>query len=265
MSLSDYFADVLLKHIVGLDTYTMPSWIYMGLGVGSVPIEVLGVGTGYTRFASQPSLWSAASGGEIHNTTAAAFPEATGDWGLITSLLFYDTGTVGTGNLLMTSTLTTPRQIVTGSLPKFAISAISVSEVLKFSDYWENKLLDHIFGKASLTAPSNIFVALSSTNPLDSGAGITEPSGMSYARVSTSSGDWTLVLSRSFFNNTAITFPTASGEWGTMNWCALFDAASGGNMLAFGALSTSKSIGVGQVAKFSAYPPAGNNLILNFA
>jgi len=161
--------------------------------------------------------------------------------------------------------LTTPRQIVAGSLPKFPINSISISETQKFSDYLENKVLDHIMGKASYSAPATIYVGLSSSNPLDSGAGLSEPSGMSYARVATIASNWTLVVTGSLFNNSAITFPAASGDWGTMNYCALFDALSGGNMLAYGVLTTPKAIRTGQVGKFSAYPPSGNNLIINLS
>ena len=39
-----------------------------------------------------------------------------------------------------------------------------------FSNYWENELLDHLFGKGSYTPPT-IYVGLSTTDPGDDGAG----------------------------------------------------------------------------------------------
>jgi hypothetical protein len=120
-----------------------------------------------------------------------------------------------------------------------------------FSDYWENKILDHIFGKGSYTPPT-IYVGLSTADPTDSGTGSTEPSGNGYARVQTSASDWNAAANGSLNNAGNITFAQASGNWGTITHFALFDAATAGNMLAHGALSQSKSIGESDTARFEA-------------
>jgi hypothetical protein len=120
-----------------------------------------------------------------------------------------------------------------------------------FSDYWENEILDHVFGKGSY-APPTIYVALSTADPTDDGSGMAEPSGNGYARVQTQASDWNAASSGSLDNANDITLPEATGNWGTISYFALFDAASGGNMLAHGALSESKSIGTGDTAKFAA-------------
>ena len=120
-----------------------------------------------------------------------------------------------------------------------------------FSDHWENEILDHIFGKGSYASPT-IYVGLSTADPLDNGSGLAEPSGNSYARVVTSSASWTTSSGGSLSNAGDITFPQATGSWGTITHFALFDAASAGNMLAHGALSQSKTITSGDTAKFAA-------------
>ena len=120
-----------------------------------------------------------------------------------------------------------------------------------FSDYLENELLDHVFGKGSYTPPT-IYVALSTANPLDDGSGLAEPSGNSYARVQTAATDWNAASSGFIDNATVIEFNEATGSWGTITHFALMDAASGGNLLVHGALSTSKSIGTGDTAEFAA-------------
>jgi len=119
-----------------------------------------------------------------------------------------------------------------------------------FSDYWENEVLDHVFGKGSY-APPTIYVALSTADPTDDGSGIAEPSGNGYSRVQTQASDWNAASSGSLDNANDITLPEATGNWGTISHFALFDAASGGNMLAHGALSESKSVGTGDTAKFA--------------
>ena len=120
-----------------------------------------------------------------------------------------------------------------------------------FSDYWENEMLDHIFGKGSYTAPT-IYVALSTADPTDDGSGLSEPSGNGYARKQTSASDWNAASGGALDNANEIAFNEATGSWGTITHFALLDAASGGNMLAHGALSQSKTIGSGDTAKFAA-------------
>ena len=120
-----------------------------------------------------------------------------------------------------------------------------------FSDYLENELLDHLFGKGSYTPPA-IYVALSTADPLDNGSGLAEPSGNGYARAQTAGTDWNAASGGAIDNANAIVFSEATGNWGTITHFALMDAASGGNLLVHGALSTSKSIGNGDTAEFAA-------------
>jgi hypothetical protein len=120
-----------------------------------------------------------------------------------------------------------------------------------FSDHWENEILDNIFGKGSYTPPT-IYVGLSTQDPLDNGSGLAEPSGNGYARAATSGASWTTASGGGLSNASDITFPQATGSWGTITHFALFDAASGGNMLAHGALSQSKTITSADTAKFAA-------------
>ncbi len=119
-----------------------------------------------------------------------------------------------------------------------------------FADYWEDEILDHLFGKGAYTPPT-IYVGLSTVDPADDASGLAEPSGNGYARVTTAAGDWNASSSGALANANNITFPEASGSWGTITHFALFDAASAGNMLAHGALGTPKAIGSGDTAEFA--------------
>ncbi len=120
-----------------------------------------------------------------------------------------------------------------------------------FSDYWENKILDHIFGKGSYTPPT-IYVGLSTADPTDNGSGLAEPSGSGYERVQTSASNWNIASNGSLDNTSDITFAQATGSWGTITHFALFDVASAANMLAHGALSQSQAIGNSDTARFQA-------------
>lgn len=120
-----------------------------------------------------------------------------------------------------------------------------------FSDYLEDELLDHVFGKGSYTPPT-IYIALSTADPLDDGSGLAEPSGNGYARAQTAGTDWNAASGGAIDNANAIAFNEATGSWGTVTHFALMDAASGGNVLVHGVLSASKSIGSGDTAEFAA-------------
>ena len=125
---------------------------------------------------------------------------------------------------------------------------------MSFSDYLENEILDHIFGCGTrdYTSPTNIFVALSTADPLDDGLGIAEPVGNGYARVSTVAADWNVAAAGAVNNPNVITFPQATGLWGDITHFALFDASTAGNLLASGGMSTQKNINDGDTASFGA-------------
>lgn len=128
------------------------------------------------------------------------------------------------------------------------------------SDYLENKLIDHILRGQAFTAPANVYVALFTAAPSDSGGG-TEVSGGAYARVQVAStlenwagtqGAGTTTASSGTggqtSNNAAITFPAPTANWGTVSHFGVFDAPTGGNLLFWAALSAPKSVNDGDAA-----------------
>ena len=121
-----------------------------------------------------------------------------------------------------------------------------------FTDFLEDEILDHVFGKGVYTPPT-IYVALSTSTPTDAGGNVTEPAD-GYARVQTAAADWNVATGDPSLTDNAneIAFPEASGDWGTITHFVLYDAASAGNALAWGALGTSKAITSGDTAKFAA-------------
>ena len=110
------------------------------------------------------------------------------------------------------------------------------------SNFLELELLDHVLKTGAYSVPTNIYVALSTTDPLDTGAGISEPSD-GYARVVMDS--WDAATARATENTSQITFAQASGDWGTISHWAIYDAITGGNFLAHGDFSVSKTCPIG--------------------
>lgn len=117
----------------------------------------------------------------------------------------------------------------------------------EFSNYLENKVLDHVLRNTSYTSPTTVYVGLFTTDPTDAGTG-TEVSGGSYARqalsVTTASGG--IVTS-----SADVTFPQATASWGTVSHIGLMDALSSGNLLMHTPLTTSKTIDSGDILKIS--------------
>jgi hypothetical protein len=123
-----------------------------------------------------------------------------------------------------------------------------------FSDYTENKVLDHVLGKTSFTMPSTVAVALFTAAPSDSGGGTEVSNSNNYSRKTTAGADWSAASGGATSNANAITFATPSGSWGTVTHFAIFDSAThgAGNMLMWAPLSASQAIGAGNTVSFAA-------------
>ena len=129
-----------------------------------------------------------------------------------------------------------------------------------FTDYFENKLIDQLFRGQAYAFPATLHVGLLTAAPTDSTSG-TECSGGSYARVgvSCSLANWAGTqgaasttasngTSGTTSNNVTVTFPAPTGNWGAVTHWGIWDAASGGNLLMYGALTNSKNINNGDAA-----------------
>jgi hypothetical protein len=118
-------------------------------------------------------------------------------------------------------------------------------------------ILDEKFGSgATNIAPATWHLALSTTVPLADGTGITEPVGGAYARVAvtnngTNFGPATTSPAQ-LTTNTAITWPEATADWGTIVAVVLMDAASGGVMHDFQELTVSQVVNARNTAEIPA-------------
>ena len=115
---------------------------------------------------------------------------------------------------------------------------------MSFSNTFETRVLTWVFTTDSATRPTAWYMALFTSNPADDASGTeVSTSGTAYARQSatfTISGD-------TASNSAAIEFPTATASFGTVSHVGVFDASTGGNLIAYAALTTSKAIDTGDV------------------
>ena len=117
----------------------------------------------------------------------------------------------------------------------------------QLSTYLQGKLLNNAFRDTAYTPPTTVYCALFTTQPNAGGTGGTEVSGSGYTRVAVTFG---APSSGVILNSAQITFPTAPGSWGTIVSACLYDAATSGNLLALGSLSSATPISVGQSLTF---------------
>ena len=112
------------------------------------------------------------------------------------------------------------------------------------STFHKDRVINLLRG-TNITAPTTVYVALSTTTTDDAGA-ITEPVGNGYARTAVVFDAPAAGISL----NQLVTFPQASGSWGTLTHFALYDAVTGGNSLYHDSLTASLPIANLDTARF---------------
>lgn len=126
---------------------------------------------------------------------------------------------------------------------------------MSWSDTLEDAILDHVLGGADYTRVNTIWVGLSTAVVSDNANGLAEPSGNGYARVAlvNSSNNFGAAASGVKQNATVVTFPEASGSWGTVVHFQLWSDATGvaaGDLVAAGSLAVDKAITAGDTPRF---------------
>jgi len=126
-----------------------------------------------------------------------------------------------------------------------------------FCDYLDTMLLDGMFGAATITVPSTMYVGLSTSTIAQAGTGITEPTDASYLRVvvtNTNTTNWENRIAGNIKKNKlAFTFPTFTTASALVTYFFLADdtMSGGGNILLYGQLTNPKTIDVGDTASFA--------------
>jgi hypothetical protein len=122
------------------------------------------------------------------------------------------------------------------------------------STYLENALASHVLRNTAYTTPgTSIYVGLINfyeTAKLEAGTLTQEQSCGAYARVQTTA--WDAPSDGATQNTAAVTFPTATANWGMVSGVFIADASSGTNVLLHGSLTTARDVQDGDVFKFNA-------------
>lgn len=260
-SFTNFLEDELLDHVFNA-SYSPAATVYLCLCT-SDPTDAA-TGASMNECANQYSYartaitFAAASSGRVTQSGAVNFPQASGGgWGTVSHWAIADTNSYGSGNVLAYGAFSASKAINDGDTPSVADGQVYVEfSASEISDHLEDELLDHAFRNASYTSPDT-YVALCTAvvASSDTGSSITEPAGGSYARVQVNvnggaSPTWDAASSQLVDNTHAISFTTATGDWGTITSVAIVDASSAGNLLFFDNTMTDKAVNNGDTAQF---------------
>jgi|TARA_R110000796_G_scaffold53148_1_gene124979 hypothetical protein len=117
---------------------------------------------------------------------------------------------------------------------------------MSFSNTFETRVLTWVFTNGTATRPTAWYLGLYTAAPGEGGGG-TEVSGGSYAREALA----LTVSGNAATNGSAIEFTAATASWGTVTYVGIFDASTSGTLIAYSALDTSKTVGIGDILRFS--------------
>ncbi|WP_339292736.1 hypothetical protein MKY48_08710 [Paenibacillus sp. FSL W8-0187] len=134
---------------------------------------------------------------------------------------------------------------------------------MNMSNYLATALLNQVFRNTAYTRPAKVYIALYTSNPTAADTG-QEVSGGGYIRQEVTfgaptsenyqifhptTGQQVTVQKRTIKNSADIVMPTATADWGQITHMGVRDAATGGNLLYFGALETPRSILLNDIFK----------------
>lgn len=122
---SNYLENALINGTLRATTYTAPATVYVGLFTSDPTDAGSGAEVSGNAYARQSATFAAPSNGAASTDADVQFPQATGDWGVVTHFAIFDALT--TGNMMYHGALTTSKNIETGDVFKIATGSLTVT------------------------------------------------------------------------------------------------------------------------------------------
>lgn len=250
---SRYFQTEWLEWFQGINVPAAPANVYLGL-FSSDPTdlntgtEVSSVITGGVRpeitFAAPVS--ASANGLSISNDDALIYTSGSAGNANVTHGAIFDADTAG--NMLQHFQFVQAVAVSTGDPVVFGQGRINLISSNAFSQYMITMMMNWIRGIDAPTAPANIYLAPYNTNPgfNNTGTEITNTAFGTADRPIIDMGNQVNDTTSSRITNTqAYNYGNVVNNVGIFH-LAWFDAITGGNMLAYGALNTNVSLFTGE-------------------
>jgi len=131
MSKTNWARNQVQDYLFGGVSFTPPATLYLGLSTTTPSVTGSNItepsGAGYARVAitNNKSNFSYSTSGCVLNTGSIVFPESSGSWGTILSVVLFDAST--SGSAWDYTTLTTPKVVQDTTIISFSASAVSFS------------------------------------------------------------------------------------------------------------------------------------------
>lgn len=253
--ISDYLENKILDHTLRNTAYTSPGTsIYIALFTDAAVQDDANSGievTGGDYARVQVSAWNAPTSGSSANTGDITFATASANWGNIRYIGIMDAAT--DGNLLFWGQLTEDKDVTDGDT--FSISAgdidLYIGNALSYAA--SGSIINHVLRNTAMTVSgSKVYVSLYFNDPTANDTG-TEISGSAgYTRKNIT--QWSNPVAGSSVNIAVEAFSPATSTWGEVTHIGIKNAegAIGGDLVYYGALTISRTVGNGDTFRFSA-------------
>lgn len=125
---TDFLEVELLDHVLNGLAYASPASLWLALSTSTITdagaiTEPSGGSYARAPIVGSPRFTVTSGPGTAVLAQDAEFPEATAGWGTIVDAAVFDASSGG--NMLLYGTLTTPRVVVAGEIPRFAASSVT--------------------------------------------------------------------------------------------------------------------------------------------
>jgi len=115
------------------------------------------------------------------------------------------------------------------------------------TDFLEDELLDHVFNGNAFTPAATLYLCLCTADPTDAATGASMNECANSGNYQRTAISFAAASSRRVTQNGGVTFPTATGSWGTVSHWAIASTQTygSGNVYAHGTLAFSRSVATG--------------------
>ena len=249
-SFTNQYESMILNLLFGGNPLPALPYLYLGYMVGVASDQGPGAepnGGGYSRVAvaNNSANWPIASNMIKLNGSEIVFNEATANHGTVQAIGVFDSPSQG--YLIAWMPLENPITVGVRDAMKIPIGGLQHSFQASggLSTYAKNAILNHVYGATPFNVIGLLYFGYSTTASTDTTGG-TEPAVGGYARsaVTNNAAVFPPTSTGSKTNFQDINFPEATATQGTMVGIVVYDAASGGNLIASSVLSPPQAIGL---------------------
>lgn len=250
-SKTNYLEAALINHLLRNNAYTSVATVYLALFTDDPTDAGTGTEVSGGSYIRKSIAFSAASARTITNSADVTFTQASAPWGTVSHYGIMDAESAG--NMLFHGDFTASKVIGTGDTAKVLAGEVDIEfSAGGLTTTACTSWLDRVLRNQAYTSPTTVYVSLFTTAPGDDASGTEVTDANNYSRQAETFND--PAGAGATANSGVLTFPTATGSWGTVSHFAIHDSGThgAGNQLFWAALDSSVAIDTDDVAEWAA-------------